>query len=1091
MNPFTFLLSRVFRRRLAFFLACLLGATTLSAVEFTYTVANGEATVTGLSGEIEAELAIPSELGGYPVTAIGANAFSMMYGNYLITSVVLPKNVKRIGMAAFGGCDNLASVSLPEGLVDIGAHAFANCYALTSVNFPSTLKTLGASAFLGCAMTTVTLPEGLTAIGNDAFRECSALTSVDFPASVTEIGDNLFYNCTQLPVDERGVRYEGPNKRVLIGTTIEAPVSGELVVPASVRSIQPNAFCWTSALTSVTLPEGLTTIGANAFNACAGLTSVSLPDTLTAIGVDAFTGCNALPTDEQGNQYESAERKMLIRFQAKSQHFDLPETVRYVHSKAFNYSIVQSVTLHERVTVLGAEAFSGTSISSITLPTGIIRVAPGLFYNCDRLQEVTLLGNITTIGDHAFYGCSNLSTIALPESVTTIEGWAFYGCGLRAITLSASVTAIGYEAFAYCDACILTFQGLPPEANDKAFYSGQQGVYQPAYTSAWEAVIEEDGTWKGLPVSCYKAPEELQWPTSVANGEVTILGVPADLVGSELIIPATLDSLPVTAIGASAFAGHDRLTSLTLPASITTLHADAFLGAAELSIKVNPANAYYTSHAGFLFNKELTRLIAAPSARGEGCLLPESVQEIAPYAFRGCANLLKLTLPSGLTTLPEGLFYGCSNLKSLVIPAGVTTIESAVFTGCYLYTLEFLGPPPTEVALNEYGDLLASQAEGIYHAEHAAAWQAAADEMGIWHGVNFCYIKSALLTGYIRYDGLEITDLPQTYAGALEVPAFLGGFPVVAIGTEAFDGCQALTSVKLPESVTEIGSNAFKGCAALESITLPAGVTVIDYGLFWGCTALTEIELPASLRTIGGSAFEESAVTRFTFNGPPPNVYDNAFPTGATGVYPATYASAWEAVIEDGSWMGLAMVRGEGTGELPSVSGDPDADVVQAEDGTITIRPSEGVTEVVVAIPDGVSAASVTVEVSTAVESVTANGAQLKVVKIDGSTRHDITPYLVIPEPVSGKVNLLEAEVLPAIAKEALDLSAGATFTPATLTPITTANTKPGLTYTLLEGATLNALSPTKSTLGNGLPWEPEVSQTGSSAFYRIRVSIR
>jgi hypothetical protein len=74
----------------------------------------------------------------------------------------------------------------------------------------------------------------------------------------------------------------------------------------------------------------------------------------------------------------------------------------------------------------------------------------------------------------------------------------------------------------------------------------------------------------------------------------------------------------------------------------------------------------------------------------------------------------------------------------------------------------------------------------------------------------------------------------------------------------AFNGCKSLTSITIPESVTEIGNFAFDSCSGLTSITIPEGVTKIGKFAFRGCKNLTSITLPKSLLTqIGDEFFDD------------------------------------------------------------------------------------------------------------------------------------------------------------------------------------------------------------------------------------------
>ena len=98
---------------------------------------------------------------------------------------------------------------------------------------------------------------------------------------------------------------------------------------------------------------------------------------------------------------------------------------------------------------------------------------------------------------------------------------------------------------------------------------------------------------------------------------------------------------------------------------------------------------------------------------------------------------------------------------------------------------------------------------------------------------------------------------------------------VTEIGNEAFQNLPRLTAVTLSTSLTTIGDGAFYSCTALTSITLPSRVTTIGQMAFRNCTALTTISLPASITNIGHSAFRDctaittvtipASVTRITF----------------------------------------------------------------------------------------------------------------------------------------------------------------------------------------------------------------------------------
>jgi hypothetical protein len=80
-------------------------------------------------------------------------------------------------------------------------------------------------------------------------------------------------------------------------------------------------------------------------------------------------------------------------------------------------------------------------------------------------------------------------------------------------------------------------------------------------------------------------------------------------------------------------------------------------------------------------------------------------------------------------------------------------------------------------------------------------------------------------------------------------------YMVTSIGYSAFSYCDGLTSIDLPDGVTNIRRFAFDGCSSLTSITIPSSVTNIGDGAFWGCETLTSITIPSSVTSIGEGAF--------------------------------------------------------------------------------------------------------------------------------------------------------------------------------------------------------------------------------------------
>ena len=78
---------------------------------------------------------------------------------------------------------------------------------------------------------------------------------------------------------------------------------------------------------------------------------------------------------------------------------------------------------------------------------------------------------------------------------------------------------------------------------------------------------------------------------------------------------------------------------------------------------------------------------------------------------------------------------------------------------------------------------------------------------------------------------------------------------VTSIGNQAFRFCTGLNSVTIPDSVSSIGSSAFRFCTGLNSVTIPDSVTSIGSAAFFGCDSLTSVTIPNSVTSIGNQAF--------------------------------------------------------------------------------------------------------------------------------------------------------------------------------------------------------------------------------------------
>lgn len=167
-------------------------------------------------------------------------------------------------------------------------------------------------------------------------------------------------------------------------------------------------------------------IGASAFAKCAGIEKVIVPEGIEAIRSCAFSECTSL------------------------QIILLPTTLKELGFDAFAGTAIASIDLPTELKLLDVGAFRGCrNLTRIDLPNGIKDIPPDCFRACSALKEVLLPDNLATIQANAF-AYTGLKQIDIPPSCTEIGMRAFEHCNLDQITLHEGLTIIGDGAFAYC-----------------------------------------------------------------------------------------------------------------------------------------------------------------------------------------------------------------------------------------------------------------------------------------------------------------------------------------------------------------------------------------------------------------------------------------------------------------------------------------------------------------------------------------------------------------------------------------------------------------------------------------------------------------
>ncbi len=573
---------------------------------------------------------------------------------------------------------------------------------------------------------------------------------------------------------------------------------------------------------------------------------------------------------------------------------------------------------------------------------------------CDFKSSITALSlptGLTTIGEDAFYECSGLISVTIPEGVTSIGGHAFYNCcSLSTVTIPASLKKMGDGAFGYYSEPGLTIDLTSVYISDLASWCGIEfGIdSNPLYYAhnlylngqlLTNLIIPQGVTSIGYSaftcctgLTSVTFPEELREIGGNAfSGCIGLnsLTLPEELtsIGSYAFsdcIGLTSLSLPegLTSLGRYAFSGCTDLTSLTFQGGMTSVGDHAFYGCTGLSsvtFSEGPTGIGSYAFSGCTGLTSLTfceGLTAIGSYAFSDCTglnavtLPKSLISIDIGAFNGCTGLTSVSIPKNVTKIGIMAFDGCTGLTDLTIAEGVTAIEIKAFYGCtglsavtLPESLSYVGENAfaectglTSVTMHSFGCTISLTNSKYTFGDPTKTTLYGYDNSSIWDyslrwGYTFVslgeYTPSNVCgqhliwsfdddTGVLTIEGsgsmtnysLQSYDRAPWYSLSDSIASVSLPDGLTTIGSFAFYGCTALTEVTIPANVTTIGNGAFSGCTGLTEVTIPANVTTIGNGAFSGCTGLIEVTIPAAVDKIGAFVFTNcTALVRVLFQG--------------------------------------------------------------------------------------------------------------------------------------------------------------------------------------------------------------------------------
>ncbi|MDR2846156.1 MAG: leucine-rich repeat domain-containing protein [Candidatus Methanoplasma sp.] len=505
-----------------------------------------EATIVRLTSGGQDPLRIKSMLEGYPLTAIGSNAF---VGSG-IRSAIVPESVTAVGDGALS-VPSLTDVYFLGPKPSIGTGALGNGTTLHyTEEYADSWKGTNAELFPiytyadanGQAQfsyyvlkgeatvhkhiggSTIMIPDSVsaegktvpvTSIGPHSFRNDASIISVTLGNNIIEIGERAFYHSSNFKNIVFSPSLVAINDEAFReASSLNPGDAGTVIIPPTVKYLGFESFRMCHALTRMTIPSTVEFFGDGVLRASFGLKEVVFENKIIEISPYFLDNCYAL-TD---------------------------------------------VTLPAGVETIGSNAFTGDrALERINIPDTVISIGSSAFNACTSLRSIDLVST-KTLGNNAFMGCTALETVNLGDSLRSIGSSAFRGCiSLKEVSAPHSVDAIGSEAFRGCVKLAVIRLSSVSEIGDGAFRN--TGVISVELSGSLETIRSD--TFRDCP--------SLTW---VDLGKVKTIEAGAfqgDASLKQIDIPGTVET-----IGDRAFAGCSDLKTVNYLGNIPQISESAF-----------------------------------------------------------------------------------------------------------------------------------------------------------------------------------------------------------------------------------------------------------------------------------------------------------------------------------------------------------------------------------------------------------------------------------------------------------------------------------------------------------------------------------
>jgi len=488
---------------------------------------------------------------------------------------------------------------------------------------------------------------------------------------------------------------------------------------------------------------------------------------------------------------------------------------------AFEYcTSLTDITIPDSVTEIGISTFEEcTNLTGVTIPNGVTEIRYGTFRLCENLKNIKIPDSVTEINERAFEQCKNLTDITIPNNVTTIGDYAFFNCeNLINVIMPNNLKEIGEGAFGGCTSLIDI--AIPGSVTTIGIYAFSDTKWLENQKSKKTLIIVN-----GILIDAESATGDVTIPNNV-----TCIG------GGAFSDCTTLTSITipnnVTKIGDFAFDSCTSLTDIKIPNSVTEIGRFAFYNCTDLrNFIVDDDNQDFSSIDGVLYNKDKTTLIQYPCGNTRtDYIVPDSVKEIGHSAFKGCTNILSITIPDNVETIgggsgigsggggffAGGVFSDCTNLTSVTLPSNLKAISTSLFSNCSKLKNIIIPDKVTYIGSDAFA---------------------------------YCSsLESIKIPESVTYIGFDIFQ----QCNSLKSLAILGDIDDIS---EIFSGIDGLKDLTIGEKIKKLSFKDVRKCTSLEKLTLREGIESIGTCAFTTQPNLKYVVIPKSVKTIGERAF--------------------------------------------------------------------------------------------------------------------------------------------------------------------------------------------------------------------------------------------